>query len=147
MAIAIPMLSFRFTALLGDVQMGFTEIDGLKDRTSEPVKYREGDWGQDFEITRPGRTTYSNELTMKRGLVAGQDNLLALLRQMDHGVAPRFETTINLLDENNDPIVTWTFHNCWVKSLDGSQLNSTSNEHFVESLAICYDSVDESRTV
>ena len=141
MAIEYPELSFRFEIDWGGTRLGFTEVEGLENFKTEIVKYREGNMMNDFDLKRPGRRSYENNLTFKRGLLRGDSEFFLWLNTNNHGEVERRDMTIKLLNADNDPVVIWKAERCWPTSVTGSSLNSTSNEHFMESIEIAYESL------
>jgi len=143
MAIELPLLAFRFVMEWGGERLGFTEISGTTNFTTEVVKYREGDMLNQFELTRPGRRTFDGTIECKRGIIAGDSGFMDWLFTNSNGEVERRDLQISVLDADNNPVVTWKVNRAWPKSLESASLNSTSNEHMIETLSIEYDSIEQ----
>ena len=118
-----------------DSDIRFQEATGIS-RELEVETVNEGGENR-FSHKLPGRATYPN-LILKRGLMLDTG-----IRKWCHNAIYEMDiqpTTIwvKLLNNENEPLQTYTFHNAWPKKWFVSDLKSDNNSIMVESLELCY---------
>ncbi len=136
----IPPLGFHFSVEFNlpditDSDIRFKEVTGIS-RDLEVITVNEGGENR-FVHKLPLRANYPN-LILKRGLM-----LDTALRQWCHDAIYEMDiqpTTIwvKVLNNDHEPLQTYTFHNAWPKKWSVSDLNSENNSLMVESLELCY---------
>jgi phage tail-like protein len=122
-----------------DVDIRFQSVTGL-DSTLDTETIKEGGVNG-FEHTLPVRRKYG-PLTLKRGLLKPTDSkLTAWLKAAFDGimVIPIKEVTINLLDENHQPLMFWLINNVWPRSWKVGELNAEKGEVLIETLELNYN--------
>lgn len=132
-----PMPKFHFQVKWGDQEMSFQEVTGL-DAQSEEIKYRTGDSPIYSVIKMPGLIKYGN-VTMKKGIFKGDNKFWDWFSQIKMNTIKRIDITISLLDEENNPAMTWTLKNAWPTKISGYELKAEGNEVAVESIEIVHE--------
>jgi phage tail-like protein len=133
-----PLLTFSFIIEWGGSRLGVQEISGLNDVELEKVPYREGNSLDYHDTYMPGRPKYG-ELTLKRGMLSGDDEFHQWISTVRLNKIDRRDLTISLLDEEHNPVFVWQALAVWPSKLEGPSLNSTSNEVAVESITLCLE--------
>ena len=132
-----PMPKFHFQVKWGDQEMSFQEVTGL-DAQSEEIKYRAGNNPVFSVVKMPGLIKYSN-VTMKKGIFKGDNKFWEWFKQIKQNTIQRIDITINLLDEENAPAMTWTLKNAWPTKISGYEFKAEGNEVAVESIEIVHE--------
>lgn len=106
-----PLAKFAFRVTIEDlVELGFQTVEGLEVEVSI-MEYRDGVSGVLHKSKRPGLVTYSN-ITLKRGEFIGDDHIKEWMKlyQWDKtdNRTKRRELIIELLDEGDNVMITWT---------------------------------------
>ena len=135
-----PMPKFHFQVKWGDQEMSFQEVTGL-DAQSEEIKYRTGDSPIYSVIKMPGLIKYSN-VTMKKGIFKGDNKFWDWFSQIKMNTIKRIDITISLLDEENNPAMTWTLKNAWPTKVTGTDLKSEGNEVAIETIEIVHEGLE-----
>ncbi|HWR82075.1 MAG TPA: phage tail protein, partial [Candidatus Deferrimicrobium sp.] len=85
----------------------------------------------------PGRARYP-DLVMKRGFMTDSEVFKWCERAIrDLNIEPK-TVWVTILNENHEPLKTFTFINAWPKKWSVSDLNAESSEIIVESLELAY---------
>lgn len=135
-----PPVGFHFRVEFGldgvqDNDFRFRDVSGLSMEVEEET-YNEG--GENRFIHKfPVRGRYS-DLILKRGLLT--DSTVrrwceAAIQDLDIEPATVWVT---LLNEDHEPLQTYTFVNAWPKKWNVSDLNAEASEIVVESLELAY---------
>jgi len=106
-----PLAKFFFRVTIdGLPELGFQTVEGLESEVSV-MEYRPGNTQFLFKAKRPGLVTYSN-ITLKKGMFLGDSNLKDWWHLYAWDKATnrneRKEILIELLDEAEDVMMTWT---------------------------------------
>jgi phage tail-like protein len=140
---AYPMTGLHFEVKWGDSQntSSFSEVSGLT-MEAEAVEYRSGD---DRALTVqkiPGLMKFGN-VSMGRGIMPKEagDGLFAWYQTIRAGDVERRTVTISLLNEEREPVMTWTVKNAWPVKVEGPGLNSTGNEIAVEKIEFANEGI------
>lgn len=132
-----PLPAYHFTVEWGGTRIGFTEVSGLSAET-EVIEYREGN-SPDFHKTKmPGLRKFSN-VTLKRGVVAGDTDFYKWMLTTQMNTVERRDVVIHLLDEKHQPVMSWKLHNAWPVKLTAPDLKSNSNEMAIESIELAHE--------
>jgi phage tail-like protein len=134
-----PTNHFRLT-IGGKESIGmFREISGL-DSEQDIVEQKEVDAkGNPYTIKVPGNVKWSN-VELKRGIDTDQQ-----LWQWRHQVemegpdVARTDCTLELIDYDGQPIVTYTLLQAWPSKYTGVAMNAGSNEVAVESVTLAHE--------
>lgn len=138
-----PLPKFHFQvewAGDGD-RLGFTEVSGLDFETT-PIEYREGSSRVYHKSKQPGLTKYS-DVTLKRGTFLGNFKFFEEWRRtlmFQEGKAKYRKTvTIKLLDEEHQPVITWTLANAWPSKIQSTDLKADGNEVAIETMVLVHE--------
>ena len=138
-----PYSAFNFLVEVNGEQIAaFQEISGL-DGENQPIEYREGADPMNTVRKLPGLEKYPN-LTLKRG-ITGSTALYQWRKEVrDGGTAfpPTRDVTVQLLDEQHQPVMKWKLTNAWCAKLTGPSLNAKGNEIAIETMELAYDRID-----
>jgi phage tail-like protein len=121
--------------------MGFTEVTGL-DFETEVIEYREGNSVKYNKLKQPGLTKYSN-ITLKRGTFLGDFDYYELWKQTYYfqEVKGKYRTNviIQLMDEQHNPVITWSLANAWPTKIQSTDLKADANEVAIESMELVHE--------
>ena len=117
------------------------EVSGLKaevDKIELKQQTSDGKYVVRQLIGRPK----AGELTVTRGLTDSK-TITDWLKQVAQGdvAGSRKTAAVALLDYQGAPIKTYSFTNCWVKSVEVNALKAGAAEQATEKFVICYDEV------
>ena len=116
-----PYKSYRFLVYFGTsttAVAGVSKVGGLK-RSSDPIEYKEG--GNAIILKGLGRTKY-DAITLERGVTHDSDfqDWANAAQVLDKGAPKqslknlRREISIELLNEEGQPVHKYIVHRCWV---------------------------------
>ena len=134
-----PLPKFYFSVTYGSATINFLEIAGL-DLESQVVEYRHGDAPAFFPIKMPGLGKVGN-VTMKRGVFVGETKYWDWFNEIKLNAVSRGRTTvtIRLLNEKNQPTMTWELQNAWPSKITSTDLKSEGNEASIDTLELVYE--------
>jgi phage tail-like protein len=136
-----PLPKFHFQVSWGKTRMGFTEVTGL-DFETEVIEYREGNSVKYNKLKQPGLTKYSN-VTLKRGTFLGDFDYFELWKNTYYfqEVNGKYRTNviIQLMDEQHNPIITWSLSNAWPTKIQATDLKADANEVAIESMELVHE--------
>ncbi len=133
-----------FTGISGSVDTSFKEVSGISvEMDTEEIA--EGGNNR-FKHRVPTSAKFSN-LVLKRGLVTSESELLnwcqtTLQGSLAETIQPK-NIIVDLLDENGDPLKSWSFVNAWPVKWSVSDLHSMNNEIVIENLEFSYSYFEE----
>jgi phage tail-like protein len=134
-----PMPVFHFEVDWEGTRIGFTEITGLK-VTTGVIEYREG-VNPEYHVQKmPGMQKFET-LTMKRGIFKTDNEFYEWWNTVALNTIQRRDITVQLLDENHDPVMIWNIKNAWPTSVEGPGLNAKSDEVAIETLTVAFESL------
>ena len=138
--------TFVSTIGAGVAVLGFNKVSGLGVERAE-LKFGTGD-GVEKKI--PGRRTIK-DITMERGMVRdGKKNLtyilpwVGLTNDIFRQDGFRFDMTVQLMAsvlETENPIATWSYTDCWIKSYDGPDLDAEADVLAIEKIVVVAEEV------
>jgi len=136
-----PLPKFHFQLNWGGTRIGFTEVSGL-DFETEVIEYREGNSPVYNKSKQPGLTKYAN-ISLKRGTFLGDFEYFEQWKKtmmFQEGKEKfRRDVTIMLLDEEHNPIITWSLHNAWPSKVQSTNLKADANEVAIESMDLVHE--------
>jgi len=133
MARDVPYSQFNFLVDLGDFQAGFQEVSGLGVEVTV-AEYREG--SEVNNAVRKVNTMYKiPDITLKRG-IAGARDLFEWLQTVKTGSQETKTVTIQLLDEEHNPAMTWEVKGARPIKYTGPSLNGKGTDVAVEELTL-----------
>jgi len=139
-----PLPKFHFEVNWGGTRMGFTEVTGL-DVETEVIEYREGNSPVYSKSAQPGLQKNSH-VTLKRGTVLEDFEFFRLWRetakfQESNKIKKVFrrDITIKLLNEEHQPIISWTLINAWPTKVQSTDLKADGNEVAIETMELVHE--------
>lgn len=131
--------SLSFTGVSTALDASFKEASGI---SAEMNVEEVAEGGENrFKYRLPTTVKYS-DLELKRGLIT-KTSALAIwcMEVLNGGLDIPIVTksiTVNLLNEEGSPLMTWNFVNAWPTQWSISSLDSEKNEIVVESIKFAY---------
>lgn len=136
---AYPLPVFHFAVEWGPATIAFSEVAGLNIEV-QPIEYREGS-SPDFSTTkRPGLTKYGN-LTLKRGVFAGDNEYFEWIIKNVHNQTERRDIIVKLMNDEHIPVMVWKIRNAWATKLTAPDMKASANEAAIESLEIAHEGI------
>ena len=132
-----PIPVFHFTVDWGGTNVGFSEVSGLTQEI-QVIEYRDGRSPDYNTVKMPGLRKVTN-IVMKRGISKGDNDFFKWLNTVKLNTIDRRDLTINLLNENHEPVVTWKVLQAWPVKVEGPGLKATGNEVAVESIELAHE--------
>jgi len=135
-----PYRNYNFKLdISGGTEAHFTECSGIGIRI-HTIQYREGGVQQVVKQI-PGRTEYS-DVVFRYGLTSSPE-LFTWFMAGVQGKVERKNVSIILMDADGvTEVVRWNLVNAWPKEWRGAPLDALGHEIAIETLIICYDSMD-----
>jgi phage tail-like protein len=133
------MNRYHFQVNWGGTRIGFMEVSGL-DIEIEAISYREGSSPEDSSRKLPGLRKFSN-ITLKRGIVAGDNDFFNWINTKGIGTIERRDVTISLLNDQHAPVVTWKLRNAFPVHYFGPVLLSNDGNPAVETLVLTHEGI------
>lgn len=122
-----------------EVDIRFQSVAGL-DSTIDTESVKEGGENR-FEHVIPVRRKYG-PLILKRGVIKPTDSGITswLQQAFDHeSVVPIATVIIKLLNEEHQPLMSWTINNVWPRSWKMGELNAEQGAVLIETLELNYN--------
>jgi phage tail-like protein len=122
-----------------DIDIRFQSVSGL-DSVLDTETVKEGGENR-FEHVVPVRRKYG-PLVLKRGLVKPSDSgITAWLKKAfdDENVTALPTVVIKLLNEQHQPLMSWTINNVWPRSWKIGELNAEQGAVLIETLELNYN--------
>ncbi|OQP68342.1 phage tail protein [Niastella populi] len=136
-----PLPKFHFQLDWGGTRIGFTEVTGL-DFETEVIEYREGSSPTYNKTKQPGLTKFSN-VTLKRGTFLGDFEFFEQWKktQLFQEGKEKFrrDVTIRLLDEEHQPVISWTLSKAWPSKVQSGDLKADANEVAIETMELVHE--------
>ena len=136
-----PTFYFKlsFSRVSGTLDASFEEVSGISmEMGTEEVS--EGGNNR-FKHRVPTSVKFTN-LVLKRGLAAKNSEVISWCKStLEEGLVETIETKniiVHLLNENGDPLKSWSFMNAWPLQWATSDFNTTNNEILIESLEFSF---------
>jgi phage tail-like protein len=136
-----PLPKFHFQVNGLDTEMGFTEVSGL-DFETEVIEFRYGSSKTYHKTKQPGLTKYSN-ITLKKGTFLGNFDYFKHWKKtfmfQEGKEKYRRDITIKLLDEEHNPIISWSLTNAWPVKIQSTDLKADGNEVAIETMELAHE--------
>ncbi len=123
----------------GITASSFSEVSGLE-ASVDVIEYRAGDAKLNSEQKLPGLNKFTN-ITLKRGLTK-DTSLWNWIKSAMAGNLTRANMAIILLDQSDNPVLTWLVRNAWPCKWSGPVLSAQSSEVAIETLEISHEGLD-----
>ena len=133
--------SFNFRIIIDgitDINEGnFQEVSGIKVN----ISFEEIKEGGENTFTRrfPKPPTYQN-LILKRGVLKGSPLIKWATTTFETFKFMPKNVILQLMDENQKPVMSWTFSNAYPVGISTGDFNAMENKILVETLELAYDS-------
>lgn len=134
-----PLPKFQFVVRFGsrDTEASFQEVSGL-DTEIQPIEYRHGNSKLFSTVKMPG-IVKSRNVTLKRGIFFNDSAFWNWYEAIKMNTIQRETVTIQLLDETNSPVMTWTLNNAWPAKISTTDIMGDANELAVETLELNHE--------
>lgn len=137
-----PILSFYYEVEIDGTTISFQEVSGLETEV-ESVTYRHCDSDNFYPINIPGMVKHP-PLVCKKGIVEDDEELLELMEEMIaekefYGHDDKFDISINLMNPEGEPVMSWTIEGAFPRKLSTPSLNASTNEIAFEVMEFTYD--------
>lgn len=129
----------RFVVEFGGTTVGFQEVSGLEQKT-EVISYEDGSFlngAAPFKF--PGKTKYSESITLKRGYFKGDLEMQEWLEAIRSDDTARRNIVITLLDESQNPMIVWNVMNVWPTEIGGLTLGAEKSEAAIEQITLAHE--------
>lgn len=117
----------------------FTEVRGLE-VSIDVIDYRAGDSNVNTDRKLPG-SFKTSDVTLKRGVI-GELSLWNWIHAVMTGNVTRQAVLITLLDQSDNPVLTWKLTNAWPCKWSGPVLNAGCSEVAMEELVLCCEGIE-----
>lgn len=81
----------------------------------------------------------TGNITMKKGVFAKDHQFWDWYNQIKMNTIKRETVTIQLLDEQGSPVMTWTLQNAWPTKITSTDVKSDGNEVAIETIEIAHE--------
>jgi phage tail-like protein len=119
----------------GGQEIHFQEVTGLSMELEEEIHVEGGE--NRFSHRLPGRASYP-DLVLKRGLLTGSSVFKWCQAAIENLEIEPITVWVILLNEDHEPLQTYTFMNAWPKLWTISDPNAESSAIIVEELTLSY---------
>ena len=136
---AYPLPVFHFEVDWGGTQVAFSEVTGLNTEV-QVIEYRDGANKEYSMLKMPGLVKHGN-ITLKRGVFAKDNEYFDWVKTVKLNKVERRDITIKLLDEDHNPVMTWTVANAWPTKITSPDLKASGNEAAIETLELAHEGV------
>jgi phage tail-like protein len=136
------LATHRFTVDWGGTKIGFQEVSGMSHDT-EVISYEHGAMiDGTAPMKSPGKTKYGESISLKRGYFKGDKEMQDWLELIRVDETARRTVIITMLDEQQNPVMTWTVFKAWPSKIDALSLNSGSSQAAIESISLQHEGYD-----
>lgn len=145
-----PPVAFQFAVLLdgSDAQApeaSFREVSGIG-ASLELEPYSEG--GENRFVHQLPKGIKQSPLVLKRGIALSDSRFVAWCKSTLEGglcqaIRPR-TLQVRLLNENGDPLISWSFSNVYPVKWSVDAFESTKNQVAVETIELVYTTAERS---
>lgn len=133
-----PLPKFHFKVTIGEMgEIAFQEVSGL-DTEHDVIEYRAGN-SVDFSTVKMPGLRKASDVTLKRGMFNSDTALSDYFNSIKMNTITRHTVTIQLLDEEQKPMITWTLKNAFPLKVSGTDLNAQNNEVSLEELVLAHE--------
>ncbi len=133
------LTSFHFTIEWGGTQISAQEVTGLS-LSTELIEYRAGDDPTFIKQKIPGLKSFDN-INVKKGMFRGDTEFYEWYTDVQSNPQRRENIVINLLDEEHNPVMSWTIVNAYPIKISGPDLNAENNAVAIESLELAHEGI------
>ncbi len=143
MSALYPPAAFRFSVRLlncrNALDSAFQEVSGIGAQM-ETITVVEG--GENRFVHQLPKSMKAQRAVLKRGIAPADSGLADWCRSvLQGGLGKRIETAavlVDLLDENQQPLRSWTLVDAWPAQWDVEPFSAQRNELAIEKIELCY---------
>ncbi len=136
------LATHRFTVDWGGTKIGFQEVSAIGQET-EVISYETGDTPDGTApMKSPGKTKYTDTITLTRGYFRGDAEMQLWLNAIRTDETARRTVIITLLDEQQQPVMTWTIYKAWPSKIEGIGLNAANSAAAIEKVELQHEGYD-----
>lgn len=133
-----PIPQFHFKVIIGNnPEIPFQEVSGL-DTEYDVIEYRAGNTPEFSTVKMPGLKKHS-DITLKKGFFAYDSKLFDYFHNIKMNTITPETVTIQLMDEEQKPLFTWTLTKAIPKKVTGASMNAKTNEASIEELVLAHE--------
>jgi phage tail-like protein len=132
-----PLPKFHFQVEWGGSTAGFSEVTGLQ--TDKELTFNRDGGNPVHEKNMTSGLQKYDSITLKRGVFAGDNEILRWLTTDSFDRIGRQDITITLLNEKHEPVLKWRARNAFPAKVTGQGLKADGNEVAVESIEIHHE--------
>lgn len=136
-----PVPKFHFEVTWGDIDLGFQEVTGLEMET-QFIEYRAGNDPELVTQKIPGLKKHGN-ITLKKGVFENDTTFYDWFADVQTNIERREDITISLLNEEHEPVMTWTVRNAFPVKISGPDLKSDANEVALETIELAHEGIEQ----
>jgi phage tail-like protein len=81
----------------------------------------------------------TSDVTMRKGMFTSESGLFDYFNSVKMNTIQRETVIIQLLDEEHNPMMTWTLQNAWPMKVSGTDLNAENSEVAVEEIVFAHE--------
>lgn len=135
-----PYMTYNFAVEIGGVIVGgFSEVSGLSSEI-ELESYKEG--GLNSYVHKfPKHTTYPN-LVLSRGLI-NTDLFYIWYQATSQGLIQQLNGTILLMNNQQIPVMWWTFKKAYPIKWEGPQFNASNDNIAIEKIELVHQGISK----
>jgi len=119
-----------------ELTAGFSEVSGLG-ADIDVIEYRTGNEKQRTPRKLAGLAHFPN-IELRRG-ITGDLGLWQWIQEAVTGSPTRADGTIQLINEERETVLTWSFRRGWPCRYRGPELEADGNSIAIETLEICHE--------
>jgi phage tail-like protein len=136
-----PLTTLHFTVDWGDSTHSFSEVSGLVTEL-EVVEYRAGNDPAPYVAKQPGLRK-ANNVILKRGILPKESSnrLYLWYDKIQTDPTQRRSVTVTLLNEQDQPAMTWKLREAFPVKIEGPGLKATGNEIAIESVELAVEQI------
>jgi phage tail-like protein len=133
---------YHFTVKIDGVQVPeIIEVSGIKLEVDK-LEYKQQTMDGKYVVRQVMGRQKAGEFTVTRGLTDSKTITDWLDNVFKGMLGPSRKTAeVTVMDYAGAPIKSYSFSNCWVKSVEISSLKAGSTEPATEKFVVCYDEV------
>jgi phage tail-like protein len=133
-----PIPRFHFQVDWGGTKISFSEVTGLV-MEREKIEYRHSDSLDFNKLSMPGLVKLTH-IILKRGKFESDADFDTWFNSVSNNRSEnRRDVTIRLLNEQHEPVASWTVLRCFPVKLTAPDLKSDANETAIESIEIAHE--------
>ena len=140
MAARYPPVGFHFSVvfegLANDTEIGFQTVSGMNATITNDYTIKEGGENR-FTHRLPQRASYEN-LVLKRGLLVDSELIEWFKDAVENFIFKPITVTVNLLNENHQPLESWQFINAYPTKWNIDGLDAEANGIVAETIELSF---------